>query len=91
VPRLFHFPQQATQLCYALAGSYLGLSLFTDYPLSIRRVIPFKGHGVAEVVIGILLPFLPWLLGFPKHRLARNFILELTALTFIVVPLTRWK
>jgi hypothetical protein len=90
-PRMLDFPEEAERLCYALAGGYLGLSLFTDYPLSARRTIPFKGHGITEAVIGAALPTLPWALGFSQHRAARNFCFGLSALTAVVAALTDWS
>ena len=89
-PRLLGFPKSATRVCDALAGSYLGLSLFTDYPLAAKRAVPFKAHGAAEAVIGAALPAVPWALGFSEHRAARNFFFGLTALTFVVAALTDW-
>jgi hypothetical protein len=52
--------------------------------------VPFKAHGAAEAVIGLALPFMPWLLGFSDHKPARNFFLGLTALTFVTAALTDW-
>lgn len=89
-PRLLDFPAGAAGLAYSLAGGYLGLSLLTDYPLSARRAVPFRGHGAAEAAIGLALPALPWAMGFAKKRAARNFFLGLTALTFVVAALTDW-
>lgn len=89
-PRLMHFPKRATRAADALAGSYGGLSALTDYPLAVRRTIPFKAHGVAEAASGLALPLLPWLLGFSEHKAARNFFLGLTAVTFVVAALTDW-
>ena len=90
-PALFGFPRPATALCYALAGGYTGLSLVTDYPLSARRLVPFKAHGATEGAIGVLLPALPWALGFARHRAARNFCFALTAVTAVVAALTDWN
>ena len=90
-PRALGFPESATKLCYALAGGYTGLSLLTDYPLGAKRVVPFKGHGAAEGLIGLALPALPWALGFARHRAARNFVFGLTALTAVVAALTDWE
>jgi hypothetical protein len=91
LPRALDFPPRAEALCYALAGGYLAISLLTDYPLSVRRLIPFKGHGIAEGVIGLALPALPWALDFADHRPARNFFVGLTALTAVVAALTDWS
>jgi hypothetical protein len=90
-PKLLRFPRNATRLAAGLAGGYLGLSMLTDYPLSAKRVVPFKGHGVAEGVIGLALPALPFALGFARHRAARNFFFGLTALTAVVAALTDWS
>ena len=90
VPRLFDFPQPAAALCYALAGGYTALSLVTDYPLSAKRVVPFKAHGATEGLIGLALPALPWALGFARHRAARNFCFALAAVTAVVASLTDW-
>lgn len=89
-PFLLRFPRPARRACEALAAGYTGLSAVTDYPLSARRVVPFKTHGATEAAIGFALPAMPWLLGFSGHRAARNFFLGLTALTFVVAALTDW-
>lgn len=90
-PRALGFPRQAENLAYGLAAGYLGLSLLTDYPLSAKRMVPFKGHGATEIMLGLALPFLPRLLGFDDDRRARNFFLGLTALTAVTALLTDWN
>lgn len=90
-PRALGFPRSAETLAYGLAAGYLGLSLLTDYPLSAKRMVPFKGHGATEVMLGLALPFLPSLLGFADDRRARNFFLGLTALTAVTALLTDWN
>jgi hypothetical protein len=90
-PRALGFPKTAENLAYGLAAGYLGLSLMTDYPLSAKRMVPFKGHGATEVMLGLALPFLPRLLGFEDDRRARNFFLGLTALTAVTALLTDWN
>ena len=90
-PKLMKFPDNAARAAYMLAAGYTGMSAMTDYPLSARRALPFKAHGVSEAVIGALLPALPWMLGFAKHRPARNFFIGLAALTAVVALLTDWS
>ncbi|HEY0972748.1 MAG TPA: hypothetical protein VGE02_17390 [Gemmatimonadales bacterium] len=90
-PTLLRFSPRATRLAYGLAGSYLGLSLLTDYPLAARRTIPFKGHGIAEGAIGAALPALPRALHFSRDRAARNFLIGLTVVTAVVAALTDWE
>lgn len=89
-PRVLGFPRPARMLCDSLAAGYTALSAVTDYPLSVKRAIPFKAHGAAELAIGLALPAAPWLLGFAEDRSARNFFLGLTAFTMVVAALTDW-
>jgi hypothetical protein len=89
-PAMLDFPKPARQLFHSLAGSYTALSSVTDYPASLKRVVPFRAHGATEAVIGLALPFLPRLLGFERHRAARNACYGLAALTFVVAALTQW-
>jgi hypothetical protein len=89
-PMAMDFPKPARRLFQSLAAGYTSLSAVTDYPLSVRRVVPFKGHGAAEMGIAALLPLAPWLLGFSNHRAARNLCFGLSALTVVVATLTDW-
>ena len=90
MPRAMNFPKPARALFDSLAAGYTGLSAMTDYPLSVKRVAPFKAHGAAELAIAAVLPMLPYALGFAKHRAARNLCFGLTALTVVVAVLTDW-
>ena len=89
-PVAMDFPKPARRLFQSLAAGYTGLSSVTDYPLSVKRVVPFKGHGAAELGIAALLPLAPWLLGFSEHRAARNLCFGLAAMTVVVAALTDW-
>ena len=90
-PRMLGFPSSAANACYALAASYTSLSAITDYPLAVKRVVPFKAHGVTEGVIGAFLPAVPWMLGFARNKAARNFFIGLAALTAVVAAATDWR
>lgn len=89
-PSLFGFSRPAARVCYALAGGYLGLSMLTDYPLAVKRLIPFPVHGAIEGALGAALPALPKLLGFSNDHAARRFLMGLAALTGTVASLTDW-
>ena len=90
-PRALNFPKPARMLFESLAAGYTGLSAVTDYPMSVKRVAPFKAHGAAELAIAAVLPVLPYALGFAHHRAARNLCFGLTALTLVVAALTDWE
>ncbi|HYH43915.1 MAG TPA: hypothetical protein VD867_18245 [Burkholderiales bacterium] len=89
-PAMFKLPRPATALFTTLAATYTGISAFTDYPLAVKRTIPFKAHGAAELMSALALPALPWVLGFARHRTARNLCFGLAAMTVIVAALTDW-
>jgi hypothetical protein len=90
-PRLMNFPDSAAKAAYALAFGYTALSAITDYPLSAKKLVPFKGHGAAELAIGAVLPALPWVLGFSHHRAARNVFIGLAGFSMAVALLTDWE
>jgi len=90
-PYAFPMPAAARRLFESLAASYTGVSALTDYPLGVRRTIPFKAHGATELAIAAALPAMPWVLGFSENRAARNLCFGLTALTLVVAALTDWK
>ena len=90
-PRLMKFPDSAANAAYALAFGYSALSAMTDYPLSAKKLVPFKGHGAAELAIGAVLPALPWVLGFSHHRAARNLFIGLAGFSMVVAMLTDWN
>ena len=89
-PGVFAFPRAARNLFEGLATGYTGLSTLTDYPLSLKRLVPFKVHGAAELAVAAILPATPWLLGFANDRAARNMCFGLSALTLVVSALTDW-
>ena len=89
-PRAMNVPKPARLLFESLAAGYTGVSAVTDYPLSVKRLVPFKAHGATELASAALLPVLPWALGFADHRAARNLCFGLTALTVVVAALTDW-
>ena len=65
-PWLFGFANGgAAQWVPILVGlAILGMSLMTDYELSIAKVIPMSVHLGADAATGLLLIASPWLFGF---------------------------
>jgi hypothetical protein len=89
-PYALDFPKPAKRLCESLALGYTGLSALTNYPPSLKRAVPFKMHGAAELAIAAALPVMPWVLGFAHHKPARNLCFGLAAMTVVVAALTDW-
>lgn len=90
-PRLFGFDGLPATISMVLAGVHLILTALTAMPLGLIKVIPFKVHGAIEVVVGLALIALPWILGFAQVNSARNFFLAVGIVILIVAMLTDWK
>jgi hypothetical protein len=88
--RFLGFSPPAARTAQAWAAGYGALSAFTDYPLALKRAVPFRAHGAMDAIMAPIIPALPWLLGFARDRRARNFFLGLAAVTVIVTALTDW-
>jgi hypothetical protein len=65
--------RRAAALAFANGALVLGLSLLTDYPGGIWRLISFKSHGVADGMQAGLAGIGPMLLGFPNDAEAAFF------------------
>ncbi len=42
------------------------MSLLTKYELAAARIVPLKSHLVADVLVGVVLIFPPWIFGFEE-------------------------
>jgi hypothetical protein len=61
--RFSHYPV-ATAVPIVIGAAVIGYSLFTDYPLGVRRAIPLFAHLWLDIGAGLLMCFAPFLLGF---------------------------
>ena len=86
-PMLFGFAGAPATLSYVLAAVHLLLTLLTRYPvapspLTARGLVPFPIHGGIELVVGVALLLLPYILGWTGS--ARNFYVA-SAIVFVIV------
>ncbi len=65
-PWLFGFAAGGaeTWIPVTLGTVFIGYSLFTNYPLSISRLIPMRAHLSMDIFGGIFLAASPWLFRF---------------------------
>ena len=89
--RLLGFSKPAAWTAGAWAAGYSAVSALTDYPLALKRAVPFQAHGAMDAALAPIIPALPWLVGFTRDRRARNFFLGLAAVTVVVTALTDWN
>lgn len=57
-PRLLGLGGAITGIAWALGLGHLALTLFTDFPRSLARVVPFWAHGVVEASAASFLVFM---------------------------------
>ncbi len=62
-PTLFGLSPFISILVYALGGVHLGLTVLTNFPFGLVKVIPLKIHGLIELVVGVVLIASPLVLG----------------------------
>jgi hypothetical protein len=91
MPLLSRVTRPAARTAEAWAAAYALLSALTDYPLALRRQVPFRAHGTIDRTLGLVLPALPWIIGFARDRRARNFFLALAGVSIVVTALTDWN
>ncbi len=87
-PMVLGFSATPSAVLYWLAGLHLLMTGLTDFPYGVFKVIPFRIHGVLDVLGGIFLLAAPWIFGFADEGAARNFFLALGVVTFVIVGLT---
>ena len=63
-PKLLGMTGTAALLGYALAAIHLALTVLTDFPMGLVRVVPLPVHGWIELVVGPALLAAPWILDF---------------------------
>ena len=54
-PSLFGFTGTAAIISYALAGIHLAMTLLTNMPLGVIKIIPMKLHAFVEMLVGPVL------------------------------------
>lgn len=90
-PMVFGFHGTPAAIVYWLAGIHLLMTGCTDFPLGIFRWIPFKVHGVIELMAGIFILVAPWVFGFGGDHTARNVFLAIAIIVLVVVALTDYS
>lgn len=76
-------------LSYALAVIHLVLTLATRFPDMRKRPIALKVHGMIELVVGVVLVALPWVLGWTET--ARTFYTVMGLIILVVWLLSKYQ
>jgi hypothetical protein len=81
-PSLLGIAGISALLCYALAVIHLMMTLLTDMPLGVVKVIPLKLHGAIELVVGLALIVVAWVI--PDLASGQLFFTLMGAIIFFV-------
>jgi hypothetical protein len=90
-PTIFGFSRVPTTVSYVVAGVHLVMSLLTDYPLGLARVVPFPLHGSLELIVAPVLVALPWVLNYAWDLPARNYYVGMGIVVFAVWLTTDYR
>ncbi len=90
-PTLLGLSQLPAMLAYSLAAVHLMVTLASDFPFGIVKLIPFTIHGWIERLVGPSLIALPFILGFADEETARNFYIAMGVVIIGVGILTDYK
>lgn len=90
-PSLFGLSGLPAMLAYGLAAVHLAVTLATDFPSGVVKIIPFTLHGWIERLVGPLLVLIPFILGFSDQEAARNFYVFIGIVIIAVGLLTDYE
>lgn len=90
-PTLFGLIGLPAMLAYGLAVIHLVVTLATDFPFGVIKIIPFTLHGWIERLVGPLLVVMPFILGFANEAAARNFYIFIGLIIILVGVLTDYE
>jgi len=90
-PGVSGFRGKQAMFCYGLAVIHFLLTVFTRFPLGVSKHVRFPVHGALEFIIGALMVVGPWLIGFSRGVLSRNFFMAIGALILLIWFLTDYR
>ncbi len=90
-PSLFNITGLPGILIYVLGAIHFILTITSGFKLGIFKLIPFKIHGVIELLVSIILIVMPWIFGFADVAVARNFYIIFGAVVLLTWLLTDYK
>ena len=90
-PTLLGLGQLSAMLAYGLAVVHLIVTLASDFPFGIIKLIPFTVHGWIERMVGPLLIAIPFILNFSDEEAARYFYIAMGIIIIVAGMLTDYQ
>ncbi|WP_258192867.1 hypothetical protein [Nitrosomonas oligotropha] len=67
------------------------VTLASDFPFGVVKLIPFTVHGWIERMVGPLLVAMPFILNFSDEEVARNFYIAIGIVIIVIGMLTDYR
>lgn len=90
-PTIFNLPSTTATFTYILGSIHLLLTLGTDFPPGVFKIVPLKIHGWIELLVSIVLVGAAFYLGSIDGSIAKIFYLCFAVALFITWLLTDYK
>ena len=90
-PALFGLAGFPAILAYLLAGVHFIMTLVTDFPLGVGRLLPFFAHGWVERLVGPALVLVSFVPAFSVDASARMFYVVIGIIITVVGLLTDYR
>lgn len=90
-PTIFKMEGTLCTITYILAAVHLAMTVSTDFELGLIKLIPFRIHGLLEVVVTITLAILAFWFYNNGYEIGFYFYMALAIVIMIVFILTDFK
>ena len=90
-PTIFKLPEITSTFTYILGAIHLVLTLATNFEFGVIKIIPFKIHGLIELIVSIALFGAAFYLGKIENDLARNFYIGFSIAVFATWLITDYS
>ena len=90
-PMLFGLSDYVSMLTYGLGGIHLILTVITDSPMGLIKVLPLTIHGYVELAAAVVIMIAPWIFGFSEDATGRWYYILVGFAVFVTWLLTSYK
>lgn len=90
-PTYFGLADITSKFTYTLGIIHLLLTISTKFELGILKIIPFKIHGIIELIVSLALIGVAYYLGNLEGDLSRYFYISFAIAVFVTWLMTDYK
>lgn len=90
-PMLLGLDEKAVLFSNILGSIHLTLTVFTNFELGLFRFVPFKTHGLIELIVPFLLIGVAIYLDNVENEMSRNYFLGVAVAVLLTWAMTDYK